>query len=257
MKNIFKFLAVILMILIAVVLLRDYIAFSFLSNYLQHRTGLQCKVDSFHIGLDSAYVEIKNLIVLNPNKYPEPLMAYVPYVYIEYDPLLLFEKKARLELIQLDLKQFNVVKLSPQEVNIRLLKFSKAKERPADYKRWQFFARELELKIDEVNMLDYSQGQQPEEKKFMVNINEQFSNVDNFKGLLKIIMIKALAKTTISDMVNLNLPALKQDVQGALNSSVSLLGKAFNKVKDATKNVVEKTGDVVDSVFEKDTEGED
>jgi hypothetical protein len=71
----------------------------------------------------------------------------------------------------------------------------------------------LVLKVGKVVYKDYSKGGEPVVKEFKVNINEELTNVRNPQVLLALVATKAMAKTTLSTLVDFNVDLLKDPTQ--------------------------------------------
>jgi hypothetical protein len=241
------------------IVFRNFILKTALEAFIQYETGLQLKVRNFSLGITSRVIEFEELVLLNPKGFPEPVMVFAPQLYLEYQPGSFLKGKSHFNLIRIDLQKFNVIKTADGKVNLDALKTVK-KERAEEAreaalppepekKKTEFRIDSLELKIGEVNIVDYTKDPHGASRKFIIDLNEKYTNVTNFDDIAKIILVKALTNTTISDITNLDIKNLTEDASVFLDGGVKIIGKTFEGVTDTTTNLFKNTfGFITDSV---------
>jgi len=87
----------------------------------------------------------------------------------------------------------------------------------------------LELNIDKVVYVDYSQGPEPVVKEYDVNIHERHANITNPQVFAALIVSRALFKTSVASLANFDIGAAGDDLK-------TLLGGGAGSVKDALSN---------------------
>jgi len=96
------------------------------------------------------------------------------------------------------------------------------------------------LRIGKAFYKDYSRGGAPSVKEFDVNLNERYTNITNPYSVVTIIVVKALANTTIAGLTNFDINGLKGTVGDTLSRATEITGKAAEQaqqiLQDTTQN---------------------
>ena len=216
-------------------------------------TGLSLKIKKMKIGLVSTLIDIKELKLYNPKGFEDPVMVDIPEVYVNYRMGAFFKKKVHLEEVRLYLKEFVVVKNKEGKLNLdSLTSIGAAKEakegveeKKEDTKKKpktappQIQIDLLKLKIDKVYYKDYSQGGPPSVKEFNVNIDATYENITDPQALVNVIVIKALANTTISSLTNFDLGPLTEGLKGSVKGAGDIISGLAGNTMDVGKDVGE------------------
>ena len=218
-----------------------------------------------NIGLVKTLIDIEELKLYNPKGFEDPVMVDIPQVYVNYRMGAFFKKEVYLEEVRLHLKEFVVVKNKEGKLNLdSLTSIGAAKEAKEGAEEKKETTKDkskaplpkikidlLKLKIDKVYYKDYSQGDTPTVKEFDVNIDATYENITDPQALVNIIVIKALANTTISSLTNFDLGSLADGLKGNVKGIGGILsglgGNGLDTGKDAgatdkgtIKNTVDK-----------------
>lgn len=247
MKVLRTIITLILAMIIGLVLTRGLIAKAVLVNGVGALTGLKMNAGQVSLGILKGLVSINEMKLYNPYGFPDPVMADVPELYIDYIPASLLRGKAHFEEVRINLREFYIIRDRSGNLNLDALKtFSAAKaavsekEVKPEKKKGDFRIDTLYLKIGTVVYKDYSKDPL-EVKKFAINLNERYENVTDPKKLVNLIVVRALVNTTIDQLLNLDISALKGNVQGVLSKGIKVLG---NKSVELEKAVEEITGKI-------------
>jgi len=174
-----------------------------------------------------ALLRREGLCVLNPPGFHDSTMMDLPEIYVDYDLGALLKGKARLEEVRLNLNELVVVKSEQGKVNLHSLQAIKASKQPAAPQQEQRPAAPpppitvdtLELNIGKVVYKDYSAGT-AQVKEFNVDVHERFHHITNPYALVGLIVTRALIKTTVARLTNLDLGALQSEVTTLLRDSL-------------------------------------
>ncbi len=256
-----KLYAVVIGVLVVVLLLslgKDMIIKAAVENGMQIVTGLKLNIQSFKVGVMRSLVGIKGLMLFNPKGYADRIMLNMPEIYVKYNLPDIIKGTVHLEDVRINLKEFTVVKNEKGELNLNSLKVVKEQKegkKPKEKQKGKIPPMQidsLELKIGRVIYKDYSAGGAPSVREFNVNINEKYSNITNPNTLVALIMVKALANTTIANLTNFNLDGLEGTVSDTLATAEKMAAGAAvtaeKMVTQATENTtqaVEKTTEAV------------
>lgn len=257
MKSFLKFLLILAIVISVLFASRNFILKSWLSSIIKSTTELGLFTRSFTTSFSPPSIEINDLILLNPEGFNGPVMMYLPEFYIEFDASSLSKGKIAINLLKINVKEFNVVRDKNNNLNIGYLKPIEKEERGREIgpqKNTGLSIAKLQLKIGEVYFKDYYHNPQGEIRKYIVGLNETYENLNDYEALVKIIVAKALANTTISHIVNFDLEGLRQDISATLKG---VTNKTVGTVTSATKNIIGGVVEVVESPFkEKDKKEE-
>ena len=236
---------------IAVVVLsfaKDVIVKMSFEKGVEALTGLPLKTGDFRVSLVRQLVSIRRLLLFNPKGYKDRIMLNAPEIYIDYDLPAIIKGKIRFDDVRIDLKEFVVVKNENGELNINSLKGVGAREeekKPAKKsKAKEFEIGNLELKIGKVIYKDYSKGASPLVKEFDADINERYTNITNPSSVISLIVVRALVKTTIANLANFDLGALKGTIAGTLSTAQGAAESVAARAKgtiEGTKKTLQKT----------------
>jgi hypothetical protein len=218
-------------------------------------TGLKLSIGSINVGIFRTAVKIKNLKVINPPQFKDRLMVNMPEIYVDYDLPAFFRGTVHLESLRLHLKEFVVVKNANGKLNLNSLKVVSAKKSGAPSEAGGKKAPDikidsLELRIDRAVYKDYTVSGGPSIIEYNVNIDERYTNITNPYSVVSIIVVKALAGTSISNLANFDISGLKGSVAGALSSAQDMAGKAANIAGLAMQSTAKNTPDAVKNTGE-------
>ena len=250
MKKTIYIIAGILIALLVLSFFKDTIIKISVEKIVANVTGLRLKIKSMKVGILNSSVSIKGLRVFNPKNFPDKLMVDMPKIYVLYDLGAIMGGKIHLKDLNLDLKEFTVVKNSDGQLNLNSLKVVQAQKTGAapqggeQAKVPEIQIDTLELKIGKVIYKDYSAGAIPVVKEYDINLNEQYTNITNPYTLVSLIVVKALMNTSIAGLANFDL----QDMKGTINNTLNN-AKNVKKVVDQTRDMVKDASGMLKDVF--------
>ncbi|MBI2104971.1 MAG: hypothetical protein HYT90_05275 [Candidatus Omnitrophica bacterium] len=247
MKPLKKILVIAAVVVVGVVVARNVIAKELVVRGVKAATGLGVGVDRIEIGLRETRVGASGVTVLNPKGFPEPVMVSMPELYVDYDFGSLLKGAPHLEEVRLQLEELTVIRNAQGQVNVNSLRSVREQRTAGGAPRKQPPAKapqvqidRLQVKIGRVVFKDYSQGGSPLVKEFNVNVDERFENVTNPQALASAIVTKALARTTISQLANIDVEALKASAaQGLMGAATRALDSAVGaQGSEALKSLI-------------------
>jgi hypothetical protein len=216
-------------------------------------TGLKMGMKRFSAGIIRPVVDIKGLKIFNRREFEERVMVEMPGVYVDYDLAAILAGKIRLRKLYLHLKEFNVVKNVKGELNLNSLKVVMAEKdgrSPAGEPGALPPIRidDLRLKIERAAYIDYSAGKRPNVKKFYIDIDEKYSNVTDLYALASLIVVKALANTTISGAAGFDLSGLQGSITNTLSSARAATAKTVTAANETIKKTTEAAGQAHEAI---------
>ena len=117
MRRLFRWafrLALVLLILtvlavVSGILLADTLAREFLVSRIRHKTGMDVKIASVHVGLMSPTISIEGLKLYNRPEYGGSLCLDMPELHIDYDLSAIRSRRLHLTLVRLDLAELSIL----------------------------------------------------------------------------------------------------------------------------------------------------
>lgn len=245
-----KILIIVIGVVLALFILsgvKDFAIKVAVENGVEMVTGLQLKMQSFRAGLLNTIVDIRGLKLFNPKSYEDRVMVDMPEIYVDYDLPAILGGTVHLKQMRVDLREFVVVKNRNGELNLNALNVVKKQQgggEPAQKGKAAAMPKiqidELRLKIGKAIYKDYSAGGAPKVKEFNVNLDERYTNIRDPYSLVSLIVVKAMANTSISSMSNFDLKGLQGTITDTLQTTQKLAGHT-SEVAKSTLNTVTKT----------------
>ena len=214
-------------------------------------TGLRLSIDRMDVGLRRSAVGIRGLKLYNPAGFPDPVMADLPEIFVDYDLGAFLGGKVHLEEVRLNLQEFVVVRDRGGKLNLDALNVVKQsketkKDKAAAAKQTAAPSMRidaLELHIGTVIYKDYTAGGSPRVQKFPVNIHERYQNITNPYVLGGLVVSRALMQTSIARLANFELGDLQSLAHTQLQHAERLMGDAVNAAQVIREEAVKQLKD--------------
>ena len=238
-----KFLIGFLAVAAVLFLAKGAIAKMAVSGGVRAVTGLKLEIRSLAVGIFRSRVHAQGIKLHNPAGFPDPVMADLPELYVDYDLPAFFTGKTHLRELRVHFRELTVVKDAQGRLNLdSLTAVKKAKEEKGQQKKpakpGSFVIDSLELKVEKVVYKDYSAGGTPSVREFNVNLNERHSNVNDPSALGALIVSRALLHTAIAGLANFDLGALDNYAKDVLKFSTGTLEQVGTQTTDTLKNLL-------------------
>jgi uncharacterized protein involved in outer membrane biogenesis len=249
------FIAVIVVVLLILGFIKDMLAKTAVEKGVEMVTGLQLQMGGLSIGLMRTLVDVDNLLLFNPVGYKDRVMINIPDIYVDYDLGALLKKNIHLNEVRLDLREITVVKNEQGDLNLDSLKVVKeGKEKKPAKKEPKEKAEMPEIKIDKLQLKigklvykDYSSGK-ADVKEFKLGIDETYENIDDPKALVSLILMKAIQKAAIQNLINIDLGNLQEMIPQDLQAVTEIAGETAAEAQEAIKGSTEAAGQAAQDV---------
>ncbi|MCI0565076.1 MAG: AsmA family protein [Nitrososphaera sp.] len=248
MGRLIKLIVVVGVLAVVLTFAKNIVAKAAVTSGVKALTGLRLNIDRMDIGIVRSAIGINGLRLYNPEGFAEPLMVHMPEIYVSYDLGAFLKRRIHLREVRLDLQEFTVVKNADGALNLDALpviqetkeqKKKEGKEEPKPVQKTEIQIDALHLQIGKVVYKDYSKGTPPQVREFAVNINEQYQNITNPYVLAGLIVTRALIKTDLARLINIDLQSLQNYVGGTLMKATEAVGDAAKTVEGLTKQLQE------------------
>jgi hypothetical protein len=243
-KILFLILLIVVVGIAALILGRNAVVKMALVGGVRSAADVEVEMKGVHVGLGSTDFGVDELKLHNPSDYPDPIMMDIPEFYVDYVLMDILKGNIHLQEMRLHLKEFVVVKNQKGELNLNAFKSVQQKQaepvkaEPASKTHLQIDV--LKLKIGKVLFKDYSKGGEPVIKEYDINIDKEYQNITDPTALSKLILSEALVKTTIANLVNLDMGALTQGVESAAKSVTKEASKVGEKAVEEGAGLIKK-----------------
>ena len=130
------------------------------------------------------------------------------------------------------MKQFTVVKNEKGELNLDRLKALEGTRKASpqttkqapEAKPMPIQIDLMRLKIGKVAYVDYSNGK-PATKEFLINLDQSYQNITDLNSVVRLIVLKAMMSSGISNLTNFNTAALEGGLVNILATGKGTAGK--------------------------------
>jgi hypothetical protein len=263
MKLIMKLLTLVIVVLVVLVLARNGVVKAVAENGVRAVTGMPLSIGKLDISFSKTLLDIENLVVKNPAGFHDTSLVDIPKILVDFELGSFLRGKGHIENIEFGLDQFTVVKNEKGELNLDRLKALAGTQKPSAQKPQQepttpskpmpMQIDVMRLKIGKVVYIDYSGGQ-PTTKEFKINLDQTFQNISDLQSVVRLIVLKAMLSSGLSNLVDFDIAGLQSAVTDSLNASAKMAAEAAQKGLDTLKNAVGdpsaiagKTGDTLKS----------
>jgi len=244
MKLLMKLVVLLVVALVVLVLARNVVVKAAVENGVRMVTGMPLSLGKLDLNFQNSFVDLEDLVVKNPSGFHDTSLVEVPKIFVGYNLSDLLKGKVHLSDIQFDMKQFTVVKNAEGELNLDRLKAlqgtqkvsaqttQKKPEAPA--KPMPIQIDRMRLKIGKVVYVDYSGGQ-PSTKEFRIHLDQSYENITDLNSVVRLIVLKAMMSSGISNLVNFDIGGLEGTLTGAFGTSTKMAAQAAAKSLDLLK----------------------
>lgn len=257
MKLLGKLILFLVVVLAVVVLARNTIVKAVVESGVGPATGLPVKLGKLDINFSKTLLDIENFEVKNPSGFHGTSLVEVPKLLVDYNLSDILKGNIHLENIEFDMKQFTVVKNEKGQLNLDSVKALQGTQKPsteaqgpvskAPAKPIPVQIDLLTLKIGKVVYEDYSSGS-PVTKTFNINFNESYRNITDLNAVARMIVLKAMMSSGISNLVNFDIQGLSGTMTDVLNSSAQM---ATQKAEAALKATTGEAAAATNSLVKK------
>lgn len=243
-----RIFAVTAAVFFALILAKNFLIQSALTSSISAATHVPVSIGSTDVSFLKSSIRLKDIKVKNPSGFKDPLMLHAPLVAIAFDPPAFFKGTAHFQEIALDLQEVVVVKNKDGKLNIDAVKpkeEDKAKQKKKDGEA-KAKGKSPKLKIDKLTLSigrvvykDYSSGaKEPAVQTFDINIkNRLYTNIDNPSGIINLIMVEALTRTTLSRIAGLDVGVFKDGALGAVSGGLGVVGDGADALENTAKGI--------------------
>jgi len=255
MKILVKLIVGLVVVLVVLVLAHNIVVKAAVETGVKIVTGMPLNIGKLDLNLSNTLVDIEALVIKNPAGFHDTELVDIPKILVDYNFSDVLKGKVHLENIEFDMKQFTVVKNEKGELNLDRLKALQGTQKPsaqmprteskAPAKAIPIEIDMMRLKIGKVVYIDYSSGQ-PSTKEFRIDLDQSYQNITDLNSVVRLIVLKAMMSSGISNLVNFDIGSLEGTLTGAFSTSTKLAAQAAAKSLDTLKTAARDPSAIAD-----------
>ncbi len=247
--NWLPFIAALVATLAVLFLAKNSIAKAAIESAARLTTGLTLRLSRLELSLGRTTVGVSDLRLHNPSGFPDPLMADLPEIFVDYNLTDLARGKVHLSEVRFHVREFAVIRNAAGELNINKLKAvqtqkpsapQKAREPEAPKKAPEIQLDRFALRIDRVVFKDYSWGAEPRVLEFPIGLNEEFRNIRDPNQMVLIVISRVMMSTPIAALTSFDVASVKAGASEALATSHRLAGVLTDNLAAKASSLKEK-----------------
>jgi hypothetical protein len=121
MRWAFRLTVLAVVLVVALVLLKDLLLRELLEAHIQRQTGLETRVGRFELGLLSPTFTVQDLRIFNPPEFGNSLFLHVADFHVEYDPAAFSQRSLRFRAVRVDVPEATVVEGRSGQTNLEAI----------------------------------------------------------------------------------------------------------------------------------------
>lgn len=225
MKTLLRLIVVLIVLAAGLYLGRNFIAQQSVQAGVKEMTGFPLKIGSLDLALAQSRIAVRDLLLLNPPEFKEPVFVEMPELTVDYDAGSMLGGTPHVKNLVLDLKRIVIVRTQSGDSNAMKLKGALG----GGGGKSHYKVDALRLKIGTVELKDYKMGN-PMEKNIALNLDETYRNFTDATDINRLVLLTVLKKA--------GLPPIGIDI-GQLTGS---LGNITNAAGEALKGLTDTLG---------------
>jgi hypothetical protein len=114
----FRLFLVLVVLVVALLLLKDVLLKAFLESRIQLETGLETRISHFELGLLNPTVTLRDCTLYNSAEFGGSPMLRIPELHLEYDRSAAALSQVHLKLLRLNLAELNIIENQQGQTNV-------------------------------------------------------------------------------------------------------------------------------------------
>ena len=192
-----------------------------LESRVSRNLGLNLSVEEVDVEVWEGAIRCEGILVSNPEGFGNAAFITMPVLYVNFDLSSLFGDEKRFEKIEVNIQEIGIVKNQAGELNLMKLKelqeqaqkgktAGAAKKQTAGSVGIEVFM----LTLDHIRFLDFSQGEEPDERILRVGIDHQrFKDVESPEAIAKAVVIATVMEASSREGGMEDLLAVAENLQ--------------------------------------------
>ena len=222
----------------------------FLEKVVEGDTGFGLEIGKLKINPFTGVVELQQVILANPEDFPDSDFFYINQMKINVDVSSVFEERKVIEELVLDIRELGLFTNEAGKSNATILfqaLMPSEESRPSPdpgKEPFQFIIERLVIRLHTVKLSYYSRGKL-RTRKIEPNLDLELNDITDLKQVIKPLRqelnrkgIPIVAQTLLNSITGLQ--GYSKNAGGWLQNSVESLGEGAVETGKAVKNILEK-----------------
>ena len=228
MKTLLRLIVVLIVLAAGLYLGRNFIAQQSLQAGVTEMTGFPLKIGSLDLALAQSRIAVRDLSLLNPPEFKEPVFVEMPELTVDYDAGSMLGGTPHLTSLVVDLKRIVIVRTKNGDSNAMKLKGALG----GGGGKSHYKVDTLRLKIGTVELKDYKMGNTMK-RSIPLNLGDTYHNFTDATDINRLVLLTVLKRA--------GLPNIGIDV-GQLTGSLSNITNAGGEALKGLTDTFGKTG---------------
>ncbi len=196
MKKIFIVMGIVVFFLIGIVLAKDFIIKSVVTQVASKMIGAKVHMDGFSLSLLKSTINVSGFKIYNPSGFPEGILVSCPTIKVIYDREALLKNQQHFLLLEIELKEMGLTKNKEGKLNVDSLKIVKEpKSSPTTPMQIDL----LNLKIGKIVYKDYTTGSEPSVRVHDVNKQHSYKSIPSAQQLALLVLAEPMKAAAIKN----------------------------------------------------------
>jgi uncharacterized protein involved in outer membrane biogenesis len=227
-KLLLGILGVLVILLVALFLARNFIARRSIEYGAKKITGFPMTIGSIDLGLFSSKVDVRDLKLMNPPEYSEDTFVDMPQLSIDYRLGSMFSGAPHVNDMLVNIKQLVVVKNNKGETNAQKLKAVVSSGKSSS----KYYIDTLRIHVGTVTIKDFSRPK-PTERNVSLNIDATYKNISDSTDITRLVLL------TVMSQVHLPIDINPDDLKKNLGDVTNTAGQALKGATEAVGGLFE------------------
>ncbi|MCX6909501.1 MAG: hypothetical protein NTY01_15865 [Verrucomicrobia bacterium] len=222
MKTLFRLIVVLVVLAAGLYFGRNFIAQQSVQAGVKEMTGFPLNIGSLDLALGQSRIAVRDLSLLNPPEFKEPVFVEMPELTVDYDAGSMLSGTPHLTSLVVDLKRIVIVRTKTGDSNAMKLKGALGGGGGKSHYKVDTFR----LKIGTVELYDYKMGN-PMKKRIPLNLDETYRNFTDATDINRLVLLTVLKKAGLP-----NIGIDMSQLSGSLGNISNAAGEAVKSLTD-------------------------
>jgi hypothetical protein len=238
MQNMKKFLGwlavIVLVLLAALVLARNFIARISVEIGATRATGFPLEIGSVNVGLFNGQLDVRALKLMNPPDFQEKIFVDMPQLYVDYHLGSMLSGAPHINDMLINIKQLVVVKNGKGESNAMKLKGVVSSGHSSSTK---YRVDKLRIHIGTVTIKDYSRGK-PTERNITLNVDATYKDITDSTDITRLVLMTVMSQVHLPD-IGIKMDDLKKGLGNVQDAAGKAAKGASETLEKAGKGLLD------------------
>jgi hypothetical protein len=201
--------------------LKNIIVGRILENAIENAYGVEIVIGDLDVSFTGSHARMERVTIYNPPQFKKRELAYFPEINIYFRPLEYFlTKEFRAYFLGVDIERVTIIKNKDGEINLKVLDELRKEKSNRDLRGGSAEEETVKLKIDmfhlvisDVYYIDNLRSAKPVTKRYNLDFDQGFKNVDSFDDIGHLIAYNVISKTELGKILDITVTPLAENIK--------------------------------------------